>query len=148
MRFFFPSFFLKCPFHGKIIPRDDSGVPVNAEDRAREEKIKFEKQAAQPGLCLHSILKQIKIKKNTRQKWEIPVTYFAPNHILPFAFLLILICSSFAVVLAYEINMDTCVDRIRLTLHLCFISSGFLMFPAVLRQTSYSLCLKEHVYQG
>ncbi|XP_039407014.1 UV-stimulated scaffold protein A [Corvus cornix cornix] len=39
---------IKCPFHGKIIPRDDSGIPVNAEDRAREEKIKFEKQAAQP----------------------------------------------------------------------------------------------------
>nr|XP_005490910.2 UV-stimulated scaffold protein A isoform X1 [Zonotrichia albicollis] len=39
---------IKCPFHGKIIPRDDSGVPVNAEDRAREEKMKFEKQAAQP----------------------------------------------------------------------------------------------------
>ncbi|KAM3672388.1 UV-stimulated scaffold protein A isoform 2-T2 [Ammospiza maritima maritima] len=41
---------IKCPFHGKIIPRDDSGIPVNAEDRAREEKMKFEKQAAQPGV--------------------------------------------------------------------------------------------------
>ncbi|NWU79580.1 UVSSA protein, partial [Onychorhynchus coronatus] len=39
---------IKCPFHGKIIPRDDSGIPVNAEDRAREEKMRFEKQAAQP----------------------------------------------------------------------------------------------------
>ncbi|KAF4796533.1 UV-stimulated scaffold protein A [Turdus rufiventris] len=39
---------IKCPFHGKIIPRDDSGIPINAEDRAREEKMKFEKQAAQP----------------------------------------------------------------------------------------------------
>ncbi|NXX87787.1 UVSSA protein, partial [Centropus bengalensis] len=39
---------IKCPFHGKIIPRDDSGVPVNAEDRAREEKMWFEKQATQP----------------------------------------------------------------------------------------------------
>ncbi|XP_035403305.1 UV-stimulated scaffold protein A isoform X2 [Cygnus atratus] len=39
---------IKCPFHGKIIPRDDLGIPVNAEDRAREEKIRFEKQAAQP----------------------------------------------------------------------------------------------------
>ncbi|NXH44971.1 UVSSA protein, partial [Dicaeum eximium] len=39
---------IKCPFHGKIIPRDDSGIPINAEDRAREEKVKFEKQAAQP----------------------------------------------------------------------------------------------------
>ncbi|NWU93952.1 UVSSA protein, partial [Upupa epops] len=39
---------IKCPFHGKIIPRDDLGVPINAEDRAREEKMRFEKQAAQP----------------------------------------------------------------------------------------------------
>ncbi|GAB0188021.1 UV-stimulated scaffold protein A [Grus japonensis] len=39
---------IKCPFHGKIIPRDESGIPVNAEDRAREEKMRFEKQAAQP----------------------------------------------------------------------------------------------------
>ncbi|XP_035181539.1 UV-stimulated scaffold protein A [Oxyura jamaicensis] len=39
---------IKCPFHGKIIPRDELGVPVNAEDRAREEKMRFEKQAAQP----------------------------------------------------------------------------------------------------
>ncbi|XP_040447893.1 UV-stimulated scaffold protein A isoform X1 [Falco naumanni] len=39
---------IKCPFHGKIVPRDDSGIPINAEDRAREEKMRFEKQAAQP----------------------------------------------------------------------------------------------------
>ncbi|NXN95354.1 UVSSA protein, partial [Rhinopomastus cyanomelas] len=39
---------IKCPFHGKIILRDDLGVPVNAEDRAREEKMRFEKQAAHP----------------------------------------------------------------------------------------------------
>ncbi|NXC38085.1 UVSSA protein, partial [Penelope pileata] len=39
---------IKCPFHGKIIPRDDCGIPVNAEDRAREEKMRFEKQATQP----------------------------------------------------------------------------------------------------
>lgn len=49
---FFPLF-LKCPFHGKIIPRDECGVPINAEDRAREEKMRFEKQATQPGLCVH-----------------------------------------------------------------------------------------------
>ncbi|KAM3940755.1 UV-stimulated scaffold protein A isoform 1-T2 [Leptodactylus fuscus] len=36
---------IKCPFHGKIIPRDELGVPVNAEDREREAKEKFEKQA-------------------------------------------------------------------------------------------------------
>lgn len=39
---------IKCPFHGKIVPRDDRGIPINAEDRAREEKMRFEKQAAQP----------------------------------------------------------------------------------------------------
>nr|E1C760.1 RecName: Full=UV-stimulated scaffold protein A [Gallus gallus] len=39
---------IKCPFHGKIIPRDECGVPINAEDRAREEKMRFEKQATQP----------------------------------------------------------------------------------------------------
>nr|XP_025968520.1 UV-stimulated scaffold protein A isoform X1 [Dromaius novaehollandiae] len=39
---------IKCPFHGKIIPRDESGIPLNSEDRAREEKMHFEKQAAQP----------------------------------------------------------------------------------------------------
>lgn len=32
-------------------------------------------------------------------------------------------------VLAYVINMDMCVDRIRLTLYLCFISSGFCDVP-------------------
>lgn len=39
---------VKCPFHGKIIPRDDSGNPVNPEDKMREEKKRFEKQAEQP----------------------------------------------------------------------------------------------------
>ncbi|XP_027692449.1 UV-stimulated scaffold protein A [Vombatus ursinus] len=39
---------LKCPFHGKIIPRDECGNPINPEDKAREEKKKFEKQAQHP----------------------------------------------------------------------------------------------------
>nr|XP_042711489.1 UV-stimulated scaffold protein A isoform X3 [Chrysemys picta bellii] len=39
---------VKCPFHGKIIPRDESGNPVNPEDKMREEKKRFEKQAEQP----------------------------------------------------------------------------------------------------
>ncbi|XP_013002788.1 UV-stimulated scaffold protein A isoform X2 [Cavia porcellus] len=29
---------LKCPFHGKIIPRDDAGQPLDAEARAREQQ--------------------------------------------------------------------------------------------------------------
>ncbi|KAM5192310.1 UV-stimulated scaffold protein A [Mantella aurantiaca] len=36
---------IKCPFHGKIIPRDEIGVPINPEDREREAKERFEKQA-------------------------------------------------------------------------------------------------------
>uniref|UniRef100_A0A8C8VG96 UV-stimulated scaffold protein A n=1 Tax=Pelusios castaneus TaxID=367368 RepID=A0A8C8VG96_9SAUR len=38
----------KCPFHGKIIPRDESGNPINPEDKIREENKRFEKQAEQP----------------------------------------------------------------------------------------------------
>ncbi|XP_010639985.1 UV-stimulated scaffold protein A isoform X3 [Fukomys damarensis] len=29
---------LKCPFHGKIVPRDDMGQPLDPEDRAREQQ--------------------------------------------------------------------------------------------------------------
>ncbi|XP_056410797.1 UV-stimulated scaffold protein A [Hyla sarda] len=36
---------IKCPFHGKIIPRDELGVPVNPEDREREVKEKLDKEA-------------------------------------------------------------------------------------------------------
>ncbi|TKC40864.1 hypothetical protein EI555_012637, partial [Monodon monoceros] len=35
---------LKCPFHGKIIPRDDTGRPLHPEDRAREQKQKQQLQ--------------------------------------------------------------------------------------------------------
>lgn len=38
---------IKCPFHGKIIPRDELGVPVNPEDRAREAREKFDRQATE-----------------------------------------------------------------------------------------------------
>uniref|UniRef100_U3ESP5 UV-stimulated scaffold protein A n=1 Tax=Micrurus fulvius TaxID=8637 RepID=U3ESP5_MICFL len=38
----------KCPFHGKIIPRDESGNPVNQEDREREAKMQFERKEQQP----------------------------------------------------------------------------------------------------
>ncbi|XP_068131799.1 LOW QUALITY PROTEIN: UV-stimulated scaffold protein A [Hyperolius riggenbachi] len=36
---------IKCPFHGKIIPRDELGVPVNPEDQEREARERFEKGA-------------------------------------------------------------------------------------------------------
>ncbi|XP_049742529.1 UV-stimulated scaffold protein A isoform X1 [Elephas maximus indicus] len=39
---------LKCPFHGKIIPRDDRGQPLNAEDRAREQRQQLQRQAERP----------------------------------------------------------------------------------------------------
>uniref|UniRef100_A0A2K6P060 UV-stimulated scaffold protein A n=2 Tax=Rhinopithecus roxellana TaxID=61622 RepID=A0A2K6P060_RHIRO len=35
---------LKCPFHGKIIPRDDEGRPLDPEDRAREQRRQLQKQ--------------------------------------------------------------------------------------------------------
>lgn len=39
---------LKCPFHGKIIPRDDKGQPFNPEDRAREQRQQLQQQRAHP----------------------------------------------------------------------------------------------------
>ncbi|XP_015424411.1 PREDICTED: UV-stimulated scaffold protein A [Myotis davidii] len=36
---------LKCPFHGKIIPRDDTGRPLQPEDRAREQRQQLQRQA-------------------------------------------------------------------------------------------------------
>nr|XP_005896371.1 PREDICTED: UV-stimulated scaffold protein A [Bos mutus] len=39
---------LKCPFHGKIIPRDDAGRPLNAEDRAREQRQQLQRPAGRP----------------------------------------------------------------------------------------------------
>ncbi|XP_070799520.1 UV-stimulated scaffold protein A [Pituophis catenifer annectens] len=38
----------KCPFHGKIVPRDESGNPLDQEDREREAKMQFEKKEQQP----------------------------------------------------------------------------------------------------
>ncbi|XP_040148786.2 UV-stimulated scaffold protein A isoform X3 [Ictidomys tridecemlineatus] len=36
---------LKCPFHGRIIPRDDEGRPLDPEDRAREQQQPPHKQS-------------------------------------------------------------------------------------------------------
>ncbi|XP_023556073.1 UV-stimulated scaffold protein A isoform X2 [Octodon degus] len=33
---------LKCPFHGKIIPRDDAGQPLDPEDRIREQQRRWQ----------------------------------------------------------------------------------------------------------
>lgn len=39
---------VKCPFHGRIIPRDELGRPVNTEDAVRLEKEKWKRQEQQP----------------------------------------------------------------------------------------------------
>ncbi|KAM5338355.1 UV-stimulated scaffold protein A isoform 2-T2 [Glossophaga mutica] len=39
---------LKCPFHGKIVPRDDTGRPLCLEDRAREQRQQLQRQAQRP----------------------------------------------------------------------------------------------------
>ncbi|XP_049898935.1 UV-stimulated scaffold protein A isoform X4 [Epinephelus moara] len=39
---------LKCPFHGRIIPRDEVGRPCRQEDRLREEKEERRKREEQP----------------------------------------------------------------------------------------------------
>lgn len=39
---------LKCPFHGKIIPRDNTGQPLREEDRAREQQQRLQKEAQRP----------------------------------------------------------------------------------------------------
>ncbi|XP_077057595.1 UV-stimulated scaffold protein A, partial [Siphateles boraxobius] len=39
---------VKCPFHGRIIPRDELGRPVNPEDALRLEKEKWERQEQRP----------------------------------------------------------------------------------------------------
>lgn len=39
---------LKCPFHGRIVPRDDAGRPLCPEDRAREQRQQLRRQAQRP----------------------------------------------------------------------------------------------------
>ncbi|KAJ0049843.1 hypothetical protein NL108_003625, partial [Boleophthalmus pectinirostris] len=39
---------VKCPFHGRIIPRDQDGKPCNAEDRQREEQEEMRRRQEQP----------------------------------------------------------------------------------------------------
>nr|XP_021533360.1 UV-stimulated scaffold protein A [Neomonachus schauinslandi] len=40
---------LKCPFHGKIIPRDEAGRPLHPEDRAWEQRQQLRRQAGRAG---------------------------------------------------------------------------------------------------
>ncbi|XP_033830261.1 UV-stimulated scaffold protein A isoform X1 [Periophthalmus magnuspinnatus] len=39
---------VKCPFHGRIIPRDQDGKPCKAEDRQREEQEEMRRRQEQP----------------------------------------------------------------------------------------------------
>uniref|UniRef100_A0A8C3YTY4 UV-stimulated scaffold protein A n=1 Tax=Catagonus wagneri TaxID=51154 RepID=A0A8C3YTY4_9CETA len=39
---------LKCPFHGKIVPRDEAGRPLRPEDRARERRLQLRRSARCP----------------------------------------------------------------------------------------------------
>jgi len=38
---------LKCPFHGKIIPRDSEGLPIDADLKAKELETKFQQESDQ-----------------------------------------------------------------------------------------------------
>ncbi|XP_064440192.1 UV-stimulated scaffold protein A isoform X2 [Mirounga angustirostris] len=40
---------LKCPFHGKIVPRDEAGRPLHPEDRAWEQRQQLRRQAGRAG---------------------------------------------------------------------------------------------------
>ncbi len=42
-------FVSKCPFHGRIIPRDAEGRPLRQEDRLREEQEERRKREEEPG---------------------------------------------------------------------------------------------------
>ncbi|XP_075050246.1 UV-stimulated scaffold protein A isoform X2 [Mixophyes fleayi] len=49
---------VKCPFHGKIIPRDELGVPTNPQDRSREARETFENEAKEQGLLHASLMRE------------------------------------------------------------------------------------------
>lgn len=55
--------------------------------------------------------------------------WFAPNPVLSFKFPLILIFGSVPVIRAYVINKDACVHRLKLTLHLLFVSNSYHNVP-------------------
>ncbi|XP_008047895.1 UV-stimulated scaffold protein A [Carlito syrichta] len=51
---------LKCPFHGKIIPRDDQGRPTDPDDQAREQRQQLQKQEC-PGWQDLEFLKDVEL---------------------------------------------------------------------------------------
>ena len=64
---------IKCPFHGHIVPRDNNGLPIDEEDRKREEAIKAK---GPPDWQNPQLLKELKasigidltVKKGKRKK--------------------------------------------------------------------------------
>uniref|UniRef100_A0A3Q1GW35 UV-stimulated scaffold protein A n=1 Tax=Acanthochromis polyacanthus TaxID=80966 RepID=A0A3Q1GW35_9TELE len=62
---------LKCPFHGRIIPRDQEGRPCNQEDRLREEQEERRRREQQPGETIlpygQNVKNQAKKITKTRQ---------------------------------------------------------------------------------
>ncbi|XP_042198298.1 UV-stimulated scaffold protein A, partial [Callorhinchus milii] len=54
---------LKCPFHGKIIPRDEQGNPTNPEDIVRLEQEKQKRQEEQPDWRDPELMREIEAAK-------------------------------------------------------------------------------------
>ncbi|CAK6433365.1 unnamed protein product [Pipistrellus nathusii] len=50
---------LKCPFHGRIIPRDDAGRPLHPEDRAREQRQQLQRQAGRSDWQDHELMRDV-----------------------------------------------------------------------------------------
>lgn len=52
----------QCPFHGKIIPRDNTGKPSNHEDRqAEEERLQLEEANKVPDWQDPKLLAELKV---------------------------------------------------------------------------------------
>ena len=51
---------VKCPLHGKVIPRDNMGQPTEAEDRIRLEEERVKKKAERPDWQDPELLREIK----------------------------------------------------------------------------------------
>lgn len=65
--------FLQCPFHGRIIPRDKAGLPINEEDRLREEQEARRKKEEQTGeqTLIYALDKKREIIVLTQKNYEV-----------------------------------------------------------------------------
>eukprot|EP00062_Callorhinchus_milii_P012857 gi/632960344/ref/XP_007896144.1/ PREDICTED: UV-stimulated scaffold protein A [Callorhinchus milii] len=55
--------YIYCPFHGKIIPRDEQGNPTNPEDIVRLEQEKQKRQEEQPDWQDPELMREIEAAK-------------------------------------------------------------------------------------